>query len=136
MLAIQPKHHQRNLVSYLTESELGALLAACDASTWTGRRDHAMFLLAAQSGLRVSELIGLDNADLVLEEAPRALRGPTCGRRSGPWPLSAHAARSRAVTTHPTSSSRSWRRSDEPWVMPTISRLSPPPSRVSQKMSA
>lgn len=66
VLAIRPKHHQRNLVSYLTEAELEALLAACDASTWTGRRDHAMFLLAAQSGLRVSELVGLDNTDLVL----------------------------------------------------------------------
>ena len=66
VLAIQPKHHQRNLVSYLTEAELEALLAACDASTWTGRRDHAMFLLAAQSGLRGSELVGLDNADLML----------------------------------------------------------------------
>ena len=69
VLAIQPKHHQRNLVSYLTEAELGAFLAACDARTWTGRRDHAMFLLAAQSGLRVSELVGLGNADLVLGKA-------------------------------------------------------------------
>ena len=66
VLAIPPKHHQRNLVSYLTEAELGALLAACDGTTWTGRRDHSMLLLAARSGLRVSELIGLDNCDLVL----------------------------------------------------------------------
>ena len=66
VLAIQPKHYQRNLVSYLTEDELEALLASCDASTWTGRRDYAMFSLAAQCGLRVSELVGLDNADLVL----------------------------------------------------------------------
>jgi site-specific recombinase XerD len=66
VLAIPPKRHQRNLVSYLTEAELAALLAACDEGTWTGRRDHAMFLLAARSGLRVSELIGLDNSDLVV----------------------------------------------------------------------
>jgi integrase/recombinase XerD len=66
VLAIPPKRHQRNLVSYLTEAELGALLAACDEGTWTGRRDHAMFLLAARTGLRVSELIGLDNSDLVV----------------------------------------------------------------------
>ena len=66
VLAIQPKKHQRNLVSYLTEDELGALLAACDERTWTGRRDQAMFLLAARTGLRVSELVGLDNSDLVL----------------------------------------------------------------------
>ena len=47
VLAIPPKRHQRNLVSYLTEAELAALLAACDEGTWTGRRDHAMFLLTS-----------------------------------------------------------------------------------------
>ena len=34
--------------------------------TWTGRRDHAMLLLAVQTGLRISELIGLTPADLHL----------------------------------------------------------------------
>ena len=66
MLAIPAKRHQRNLVTYLTEAELSAFLAACDTRTWTGRRDHAMFLLAAQTGLRVSELVGSGNADVVL----------------------------------------------------------------------
>ena len=66
VLAIQPKRYQRNLVSYLTEDELGALLGACDERTWTGRRDHAMFLLAVRTGLRASELVGLENIDLVL----------------------------------------------------------------------
>ncbi len=66
VLAIPPKRHQRNLVNYLTEGELEALLASCDERTWTGRRDYAMFWLAARSGLRVSELVGLDNSDLML----------------------------------------------------------------------
>ncbi len=66
VLAIPAKRHQRNLVTYLTESEVTALLAACDSKTWTGRRDHAMLFLAAQTGLRVSELTGLKNADVVL----------------------------------------------------------------------
>jgi site-specific recombinase XerD len=34
--------------------------------TWTGRRDHALFGLAAQKGLRASELIGLCCADVHL----------------------------------------------------------------------
>jgi len=66
VLAIPSKRFDRELVTYLTETEAGALLEACDRSTWTGRRDHAMFLLAVQTGLRVSELIGLTCADLVL----------------------------------------------------------------------
>ena len=56
MLAITPKRYQRNLVTYLTSAETEALLAACDTSTWTGRRDHALIMLAAQTGLRISEL--------------------------------------------------------------------------------
>lgn len=66
VLAIPSKRFDRELVTYLTEPEADALLAACDQSTWTGRRDHAMFLLAIQTGLRVSELIGLTCADIVL----------------------------------------------------------------------
>lgn len=66
VLAIPTKRFDRQLVTYLTEPETDALLAACDRSTWTGRRDHAMFLLAVQTGLRVSELIGLTCADVAL----------------------------------------------------------------------
>jgi site-specific recombinase XerD len=63
VLAIPPKRFDRALVTYLTEPELAALLAAPDRSTWTGRRDHALILLAAQTGLRVSELTGLTSGD-------------------------------------------------------------------------
>lgn len=59
VLTIGPKRFDRALISYLTEAEVDALLAACDQNTWTGRRDQAMFLLAVQAGLRVSELIRL-----------------------------------------------------------------------------
>ena len=64
VLAIPPKRHDRTLVSYLTEPELDALLNTPDRSTWTGRRDHALLLLAAQTGLRASELIALTPADI------------------------------------------------------------------------
>ena len=66
VLAIPPKRHDKALVTWLTEAELAALLTAPDRSTWTGRRDHAMILLAAQTGLRVSELTGLTTADVQL----------------------------------------------------------------------
>lgn len=64
VLAIPPKRFDRALVNYLTEPEVDALLAACDQTTWTGRRGRAMLLLAVQTGLRISELIGLTPADL------------------------------------------------------------------------
>jgi integrase/recombinase XerD len=66
VLAIPPKRFQRALVTFLTEAEIDALLAAPDRSTWTGRRDYVMLLLAAQTGLRASELIGLTRGDLHL----------------------------------------------------------------------
>jgi site-specific recombinase XerD len=66
VLAIPPKRYDKALVTWLTEPELTALLAAPDRSTWTGRRDHAMILLAAQTGLRVSELTGLTISDVHL----------------------------------------------------------------------
>ena len=66
VLAIPSKRADRALVTYLTEPELDALLASPDRHTWTGRRDHALILLAAQTGLRASELTALTCADVHL----------------------------------------------------------------------
>lgn len=66
VLAIPPKRADKPIVTFLTEDELDALLAAPDRSTWTGRRDHALILLAAQTGLRAAELLGLDCSDIHL----------------------------------------------------------------------
>lgn len=67
VLAIPPKRFERNLVTYLTEPEVDALLNVCDRQTWTGRRDYAMLVLAIQTGLRISEIIGLTCGDLTLD---------------------------------------------------------------------
>ncbi len=66
VLAIPPKRFDRALVSYLTDEEITALLAAPDRGTWTGRRDHALFMLASQTGLRASELLHLTISDVHL----------------------------------------------------------------------
>jgi integrase/recombinase XerD len=66
VLAIPLKRHDRTLVTWLTGPELDALLNAPDRDTWTGRRDHAMILLAAQTGLRASELTAVKIADVQL----------------------------------------------------------------------
>ena len=67
VLAISPKRYERNLVTYLTATEIEAVIDACDTAKWVGRRDRAMLLLAVETGLRVSELIGLSRDDVVLE---------------------------------------------------------------------
>lgn len=65
ILAIPPKRFEREIVTFLTDPEVEALLAAPDRSTFIGRRDHALLLLAVQTGLRVSELTGLRCEDVV-----------------------------------------------------------------------
>jgi len=66
VLAIPVKRHERALVTFLTETEVDALLGAPDRTSWRGRRDHALLVVAVQCGLRVSELIGLTRADIHL----------------------------------------------------------------------
>ncbi|GAA1624505.1 tyrosine-type recombinase/integrase [Nonomuraea maheshkhaliensis] len=63
VLAIPPKRFTQTLVTFLSDAEVDALLAAPDRSTWTGRRDHAMLALAIETGLRVSELVALTCAN-------------------------------------------------------------------------
>jgi integrase/recombinase XerD len=70
VLAIPPKRFDKALVTWLTEPELDALLAAPNTTTWAGRRDHALILLAAQTGLRISELTGLNLSDVHLGTGP------------------------------------------------------------------
>ena len=66
ILAIPNKRFKHKPVEFLTRVEIDALLAAPNQSTWTGRRDKALLLLAVQTGLRVSELIGLRCDDIEL----------------------------------------------------------------------
>jgi integrase/recombinase XerD len=67
VLAIPSKRCGRRSIDFLTWVEMGALVKTPDRSTWIGRRDHALLVVALQTGLRVSELIGLNCGDVVLE---------------------------------------------------------------------
>lgn len=60
VLAIPSKRHDKRQVQFLERPAIEALLAAPDRTTWLGRRDHVLLLLAVQTGLRLSELINLD----------------------------------------------------------------------------
>jgi integrase/recombinase XerD len=72
VLQIGPKRHERALVTYLTEPEVDALIDAPDRAGWTGRRDHAIVVVLAQTGLRASELTGLRCADIHLGSGAHA----------------------------------------------------------------
>ena len=91
VLAIPAKKHGRTSVSYLTAGEIKALLAAPDTMTWHGRRDHALLALAAQTGLRCSELTGLTRGDVRTETGP-TVRCHGKGRKDRVTPLTANVA--------------------------------------------
>ncbi len=66
VLAMPQKRFERNDISFLAANEIEVLIAAPDRSTWIGRRDHAVLVLALQTGLRVSEITGLRRGDVQL----------------------------------------------------------------------
>jgi integrase/recombinase XerD len=65
VLAMPAKRYEKRTIDYLTRAEIEAVVVAPDLTTWHGRRDRALLLLALQTGLRVSELINLSCGDLV-----------------------------------------------------------------------
>jgi len=74
VLAIPMKRdRQRTDITYLTDAEVTALLAAPDQATVAGRRDHALLQVAVTTGMRVSELTGLRLNDIHLGTGPHVL---------------------------------------------------------------
>lgn len=66
ILAMPSKRYERKPMAFLVPEEIEALLAAPDPATWVGRRDRTLLAVALQTGLRVSELIGLRCEQVVL----------------------------------------------------------------------
>jgi len=86
ILAMPNKRYVKRAVTFLDGDEIAALLAAPDRSTWAGRRDHALLLLAVQSGLRASELVGLRCGDVALGSSAH-IRCVGKGRKERATPL-------------------------------------------------
>jgi site-specific recombinase XerD len=59
ILAMPGKRYVRRVVDFLDRPQMDALLAAPNLSTWIGRRDHTILLVALRTGLRVSEIVNL-----------------------------------------------------------------------------
>jgi integrase/recombinase XerD len=91
VLSIPYKRFESTLVSFLTRDELDAILESPDRSGWIGRRDHALLLVAIQTGLRVSELTALRCSDVALSSGAH-LRCRGKGRKERCTPLTAQTA--------------------------------------------
>jgi tetratricopeptide (TPR) repeat protein len=89
VLALPSKRHDKRLVHFLTRPEIEALLAAPDRTTWIERRNYALLLLAVQTGLRLSELTGLDRDAVVLGRGAH-VRCFGKGRKERCTPLTEH----------------------------------------------
>lgn len=84
--AIPVKKTDEVIVGYLNREEIQALLDAPDPSSRDGLRDRAMLHVAFAGGLRVSELVGLQIADLAFHpQATIHVMGK--GRRERVLPL-------------------------------------------------
>lgn len=92
VLAIPSKRHDKRQVHFLTRSEIEAILAVPDRTTWLGLRDHTLLLIAAQTGLRLSELVGLDR-DAACLGAGAHVRCIGKGRKERCTPLTVLAQR-------------------------------------------
>lgn len=91
VLALPSKRHEKRMIDYLDREQIEALLAAPDLSTWYGRRDRALLHLCVQTGIRVSEMIGLRCGDVVLGTGAHVrCRGK--GRKDRSTPLRADTA--------------------------------------------
>lgn len=88
VLAIPHQRTTRALVKHLSNAEVDALLGAPDRSTRVGRRDHAILVLAIQTGLRVGELRRLRCGDVVAGSGAH-VRTTGKGRKERCTPLTA-----------------------------------------------
>jgi integrase/recombinase XerD len=69
-LAIPVKRFDRPMLGFLSRDDMQAVLDAPDAQSWVGQRDRALLTTMYNTGARVSEIIGVRIADLVLDGAP------------------------------------------------------------------
>src|SRR4051812_20884695 len=81
---------QRKQVTFLNEEEVERLLSQPDLNTQPGLRDRAILELLFSSGLRVSELVGLDRDHINLKRREFMVRGK--GQKDRPIFISEAAA--------------------------------------------
>ncbi|NEX23692.1 site-specific integrase [Thiorhodococcus mannitoliphagus] len=68
-LGVPSKRSERPMLGFLTHEEMLAVIGE-PGSTWTAQRDHLLWGLLYNTGARVSEMIGVRVADVVMEASP------------------------------------------------------------------
>ena len=107
VLAIEGKKTTKHLLGYLEKPDLDSILTAPDGTTPQGRRNQTLLLFLARTGARVSEAIGVNVSDLILQNPPHVrLRGKGGKERTVPLVKDAVAAvhallEERRVADHP-----------------------------------
>jgi len=94
-LGVPVKRFERPMFGYLSPEEILAVIGTPN-STWLSQRDHLLFLLLYNTGARVSEIIGVKVADVVLDNNAACvhLRGKGRKQRSVPlWRSTVKAVR-------------------------------------------
>ena len=86
VLAIPSKRTVRRMIDFLEREEIEALLNVVERSSWIGRRNHALLLTMAQTGLRLSEITRTRLADVELGAGPH-VRCLGKGRKERSTPL-------------------------------------------------
>ncbi len=79
----------RKLPHFLTTEEIGKLLVAPGRGDWMGLRDRAILETMYSAGLRVSEVVGLNDGDLDFSDEISRIRGK--GRKERLAPLGKYA---------------------------------------------
>lgn len=88
---IELAHTTRKQVTFLNQEEMDRLFAKPDLNSLIGLRDRAILELLFSSGLRVSELVGLDRDHINLKRREFMVRGK--GQKDRPIFISPEAAK-------------------------------------------
>ncbi len=84
LAAMRTPRRESRLPIFLTVSEVERLLSAPDCSGWMGARDRAILETLYGGGLRVGELVGLNDEDVELSSGLARVRGKGKKERLAP----------------------------------------------------
>jgi tyrosine recombinase XerC len=92
MVLVRTPKQAKRLPKAITVDEIERLLSAPDDSELLGARDRAILEVLYSTGIRVSEVVGINRGDINVQDEALVIRGK--GKRERIVPLGAHAIKS------------------------------------------